>query len=145
MSHISRNHLKLTLEGARTILEAAAEKATEIGAALAIAVVDGGGHLIAFHRMDGARAHAIDIAINKAFTAAISQRPTEFYGKVGAPGGEAFGLHMSNQGRFSIVKGGLPISVEDQVVGGVGCSSGSAEQDNEAAQAGINHLLESLT
>ena len=144
MALIERSRLKLGIDGARVIIHAAEQKATAIGAALAIAVTDDGGHLLAFARMDGARAHAIDVSMCKAFTAAISQRPTSMYSQVAAPGEQGFGLHMSNQGRFSIIRGGLPIVVDEQVVGGVGCSSGSAEEDEQAAQGGIDAFLEAV-
>lgn len=138
---VSRNNLKLTLDGARTILEAAEKKAHEIGQPMDIAVTDEGGNLIAFHRMDGAKITSIDIAINKAFTAAASRRATHEYGEVAGPGKPAFGIHVSNQGRFMIFGGGLPIFLDGQIIGGVGCSSGTAEQDRVVAQAGIDALM----
>ena len=106
-----------------------------------IAVVDDGGHLIAFVRMDGARLTSIDVSINKAFTAACARRATHEYAAIAGAGGPAFGMHVSNQGRFLIVGGGLPIFYNGMIAGGVGCSSGSPEQDREVAQAGIDNLL----
>lgn len=134
----------LTLEGARVILEAAKEKAKEIGVDMDIAVVDGGGHLIAFERMDAAKITGIDIAINKAFTSACTRKPTSEYAKIAGPGGEAFGIHASNQGRFVVFGGGVPIVIHDEVAGAVGCSSGSAAQDEAVASAGIEALLQIL-
>jgi len=138
---VSRNNLKLTLDGAKTILEAAEKKAHEIGQPMDIAVTDEGGNLIAFQRMDGAKITSIDIAINKAFTAAASRRATHEYDEVAGPGKPAFGIHVSNQGRFMIFGGGLPIFLDGQIIGGVGCSSGTAEQDRIVAQAGIDALM----
>jgi uncharacterized protein GlcG (DUF336 family) len=135
---------KLTLSDARLVLEGAEKKAQEIGVDMDIAVVDDGGHLLAFIRMDKARITSIDVAINKAFTAACARRATHEYAAVAGAGGPAFGIHVSNQGRFMIVGGGLPIFVEGVIAGGVGCSSGSAEQDREVAQAGVHYLLRSL-
>ena len=106
-----------------------------------IAVVDDGGHLLAFIRMDGARVTSIDVSINRAFTAACARRATHEYAAIAGAGGPAFGMHTSNQGRFMIVGGGLPIFFKGSIVGGVGCSSGSAEQDREVAQAGIDRLM----
>ena len=63
---------------------------------------------------------------------------------VAGAGGPAFGIHVSNQGRFMIVGGGLPIFIDGAIAGGVGCSSGTSEQDRECAQAGIDRLLASL-
>jgi len=135
---------KLTLSDARLVLEGAEAKAREIGIDMDIAVVDDGGHLIAFIRMDNARVTSIDVAINKAFTAACARRGTHEYAVVAGAGGPAFGMHVSNQGRFMIVGGGLPIFVDGKIAGGVGCSSGSAEQDREVSQAGIDRLLAAL-
>jgi uncharacterized protein GlcG (DUF336 family) len=132
---------KLILSDAKLILEGAEAKANEIGVDMDIAVVDDGGHLLAFIRMDSARITSIDVAINKAFTAACARRPTHEYAAVAGVGGPAFGMHASNQGRFMIVGGGLPIFVNGSIVGGIGCSSGSPEQDRDVAQAGIDRLV----
>jgi uncharacterized protein GlcG (DUF336 family) len=135
---------KLTLEDAKIILEGAERKAREIGVPMDIAVVDDGGNLLAFHRMDGAKITSIDIAINKAFTAAGARKATHEYAEIAQPGGPAFGIHVSNHGRFMIFGGGLPIFVDGHIVGGVGCSSGTPEQDRVVAQAGIDAFLASL-
>jgi uncharacterized protein GlcG (DUF336 family) len=135
---------RLTLSDARLVLEGAEKKAKEIGVDMDVAVVDDGGHLLAFIRMDNARITSIDVAINKAFTAACARRATHEYAAVAGAGGPAFGMHASNQGRFMIVGGGLPVFVKGMIAGGVGCSSGTAEQDREVSQAGIDCLLRSL-
>ncbi len=135
---------KLTLDDAKIILEGAERKAREIGVPMDIAVVDDGGNLLAFHRMDGAKITSIDIAINKAFTAAGARKATHEYAEIAQPGGPAFGIHVSNQGRFMIFGGGLPVFVDGHIVGGVGCSSGTPEQDRLVAQAGIEAFLASL-
>ncbi|MEM2942105.1 MAG: heme-binding protein [Candidatus Bathyarchaeia archaeon] len=139
-SPLCRSSLKLTLEGARMMLAAAEQKAIEIGVPMDIAIVDEGGNLLLFERMDGAKITGIDIAINKAFTAACSRRGTHEYAEVASPGKPAFGIHVSNQGRFMIFGGGLPVVVNGEVVGGIGCSSGTAEQDRQVAQAGVDAL-----
>ncbi len=135
---------KLTLDDAKLVLEGAEKKAREIGVDMDIAVVDDGGHLLAFVRMDRARITSIDVSIGKAFTAAGARRATHEYAAVAGAGGPAFGMHTTNQGRFTIVGGGLPIFVKGMIAGGVGCSSGSPEQDREVAQAGIDHLVSAL-
>ena len=132
---------RISLNDARVIMDAAEKKAREIGVDMDIAVTDDGGHLVMFHRMDNARVTSIDVAISKAFTAAAARRSTRAYGEVGQPGGPAFGIHVSNQGRFMIVAGGLPIFAEDHIVGGIGCSSGHPDQDETVAQAGIDAFL----
>jgi len=135
-----RNSVKLTIEGAKIMLAAAECKAREIGVSMDIAIVDDGGNLLTFERMDGAKITSIDIAINKAFTAAGSKRGTHEYAELASPGKPAFGIYTSNQGRFMIFGGGLPIVIKGEVVGGIGCSSGTAEQDRLVAQAGIDAL-----
>jgi len=135
---------RLTLADARVVIEGAEAKAREIGVDMDVAVVDDGGHLLAFIRMDNGRITSVDVAINKAFTAACARRATHEYAKVAGAGGPAFGIHASNQGRFMIVGGGLPIFIDGMIAGGVGCSSGSPEQDRECSQAGIDRLLAPL-
>jgi len=132
---------KLTLDDARIVMEAAEKKSCAISVDMDIAITDDSGHLLMFHRMDGARITSIEVAISKAFTAAAARRSTRSYGEVSGPGGPAFGIHVSHQGRFMIVAGGVPIFVDGQIVGGVGCSSGQPDQDEEVAQAGIDALL----
>ena len=98
---------KLTLNDARLVLEGAEARAKAIGVDMDIAVVDDGGHLLAFIRMDNARVTSIDVAISKAFTAACARRATHEYAAVAGAGGPAFGIHVSNQGRFMIVVGNM--------------------------------------
>jgi len=136
--------IKLTLDDARVIMAAAETKSREIGVDMDIAVTDDSGSLLMFHRMDDAKITSIEVAVSKAFTAAAARRSTRAYGEVSGPGGPAFGIHVSHQGRFMIVAGGLPIFVKGQILGGVGCSSGHPDQDEEVAQAGIDALMVSL-
>jgi uncharacterized protein GlcG (DUF336 family) len=135
---------KLTLDDARIIMDGAEKKAGEIGVDMDIAIMDDGGRLLMFHRMDNARITSIEIAIDKAFTAAAARKSTRAYGETSVPGGPSYGIHVSNQGRFMIVPGGLPIFFEDRIVGGIGCSSGHPDQDEVVAQAGIDALMEKL-
>ena len=135
---------KITLDDARVIMKAVEQKALEIGVDMDVAITDDGGSLVMFHRMDNARITSIDVAISKAFTAAASRRSTRAYGEVSQPGGPAFGIQVSNQGRFMVVAGGLPVFVDNQIVGGVGCSSGHPDQDEAVAQAGIDALIARL-
>jgi len=142
---IVRDRLALTLEAAKLMMEAAESKAREIRVDMDIAIVDAGTKLLCFHRMNGAKITSIDVAINKAFTAAGTRLPTSQYAEVAGPGGKAFGIHVSNRGRFMIFGGGLPIVVDGQTIGAIGCSSGSVEQDTEVAQAGIDALLRAVS
>jgi uncharacterized protein GlcG (DUF336 family) len=135
---------KLTLDDVRKIMEAAEAKARGIGVDMDIAIVDDGGHLLMFERMDGGKITSIQVSIDKAFTAAGARRATHEYAAVAGAGGPAFGIHVSHQGRFSIVGGGVPIFFDGHIVGAVGCSSGTAAQDREVAEAAIQSFLSGL-
>jgi len=142
---LTRATVKLNLAGARIMLDAAESKAREIGVDMDIAIVDDGMRLLAFHRMDGAKLTSIDVAIGKAYTAAGTRLPTSRYAEAAKAGGPAFGINVSNHGNFMIVGGGLPITLPcGDTIGGIGCSSGSAEQDTEVSQAGIDALLAAI-
>jgi len=130
--------LKLTLEDAKKMMDGAINKAIEIGVDMDIAIVDDGGHLMLFTRMDNARITSINISIDKAFTAAAARKTTLDYGNAVRNHGPAFGIKTSHQGRFCVVGGGLPLFVDSQIVGGIGCSSGTSDQDIVVAQAGLD-------
>ena len=128
----------VTLQEARKIIGAAEKRAIEIGQPVNIAVVDEGGNLISHVRMDGAWIGSIDIAINKAFTSRafdISTKDLAQHSQSG--GGQFFGIHVSNQGRVMVFAGGIPLKRDGKVVGAVGVSGGSAEQDHMVAEAGV--------
>lgn len=135
---------KLESEDVKIILAAAQDEARKIGVDMDIAVVDEGGNLLGFIRMDRAKVTGIQIAMDKAFTAAGTRKATCEYKAIASPEGPAFGIHVSNQGRFTIYGGGVPILLEGECLGGVGCSSGSPEQDEQVARAGIDAFLDSL-
>lgn len=136
---------KLTLDDARIMMAAAEAKAREIGQDMDITITDDAGVLLMFHRMDHARITSVDISIGKSFTAAAARKSTRDYGKVSQPEGPTFGIHATNQGRFSIIAGGLPIFVDHEIVGGIGCSSGTPDQDETVAQAGLDAFMASFT
>src|ERR1700686_3265610 len=125
----------VNLETARRVIEAAEAKAKTIGCAMNIAVVDVGGNLVAHARMDNARIGAIDIAINKAWTARAFDIETAGLGRLSQPGAPFFGIHTSNNGRVMILAGGAPLRDADQIIGAVGVSGGSDEQDSACAHA----------
>jgi uncharacterized protein GlcG (DUF336 family) len=135
---------RLSLSDAKVMLEGAERKAKEIGVPMCIAVVDDSGTLIALSRMDGAKVTAVHLAIDKAFTAAAAKRATHIYNELCVPGKPGFGLHTSHDGRFSIVGGGLPVVVDEEIVGGIGASTGTPQEDQAVSQAGIDHLLSTL-
>jgi uncharacterized protein GlcG (DUF336 family) len=101
-----------------------------------IAVVDEGNNLVAFQRMDGAWLGSIDIAHGKAYTARAFNMPTKDLAPLCQPGQPLFGLQASNDGRLIIFAGGIPLERDGEVVGAIGVSGGSVEQDQEVAEAG---------
>jgi uncharacterized protein GlcG (DUF336 family) len=127
----------VTLDSARAVVDAARAKADEIGVPMNIAVVDEGNNLTAFSRMDGAWLGSIDIAQNKAYTARAFDMSTKDLAPLGQPDQPLFGINASNQGRLIIFAGGIPLTSGDEVVGAVGVSGGSVEQDHEVAEAGV--------
>lgn len=135
---------RLSIDDARVLIEGAEEKSREIGVPMCSAVTDEAGNLIAFTRMDGAKISSISIAMDKAFTAAAAKKGTHEYNQLAVPGKPTFGIHVTNQGRFSIIGGGLPIIINDEVVGGIGISGGTAEEDQIVAQGAIDYSLSKI-
>ena len=125
-----------TLQDARRIIAAAEKKATEIGQPMNIAVVDAGGNLVAHVRMDKAWLGSIDISIKKAFTARAFDISTKELSKLAQPGSDFYGIHASNDGKVMIFAGGIPLKRDEEVVGAIGVSGGSGEQDQSVAEAG---------
>lgn len=128
---------RLSHEDAARIVAAAEAKATEIGVPMCIAVTDETGALIMFSRMDGGKFSSIRIAMDKAYTAAAARNPTSFYGEICHPGHPTFGIHVTNEGHFCIIGGGVPVLSDGAVVGAVGVSSGTPAEDIAVAEAGV--------
>jgi uncharacterized protein GlcG (DUF336 family) len=128
----------VTLSDARRVIAAAEEKAADIGQPMNIAVVDAGGNLVSHVRMDGAWMGSIDISINKAWTSRAFDISTRDLSAVSQPGEDFYGIHVSNKGRVMIFAGGIPLRRDGKVVGAVGVSGGSGEQDQTVAEAGAN-------
>ena len=126
----------LTLEDARKIIAAAEKKANTLKQPMNIAVADAGGHLIAHVRMDEAWIGSIDISIKKAFTSRAFDISTKELAKFSQSGGQFFGIHASNEGRVMIFAGCVPLKRAGKVVGAIGVSGGSGEQDHAVAEAG---------
>lgn len=138
MALVIRNQAKLTIEGARAVLEAARRKAEEIKIPMNIAVVDDGGHLLAFERMDGAKPASIVISMVKAQAAAMRRAatgPAKSVDGVNLP--VALGLAIANPAGQTPVRGGFPLVVDAQVIGAIGVSAGTEDQDSEVARAGV--------
>ncbi len=134
------NIKRLDIDEAQILIEGAAAKAREIGIAMCIAVTDESGHLLRFERMNGGKISSIAIAIDKAATGAVARNGTHVYNQLCVPGSPTFGIHITNGGHFSIIGGGLPVFVGGEIVGGIGVSSGTAEQDRICAEAAIQHF-----
>jgi len=126
----------ITLNEAKNVIAAAEKKAAEIGQPMNIAVADAGGNLVAHVRMDGAWIGSIDISINKAFTSRAFDIATKDLAQHAQPGGQFYGIHASNGGRVMIFAGGIPLKRAGKVVGAIGVSGGSGEQDQAVAEAG---------
>lgn len=126
----------VTLKDARKIIDAAEKKAEEIGQPMNIAVADAGGNLIAHVRMDGAWIGSIDISIKKAYTSRAFDISTKDLATHSQSGGQFFGIHASNDGRIMIFAGGIPLKKDGKVVGAIGVSGGSGDQDHAVAEAG---------
>jgi glc operon protein GlcG len=141
MAYVTLNHPKLTLEGAEAALAAAKAHANQIGVPMNVAIVDDGGHLMAFARMDGAKLSSIDIAINKAHAAAIRRQATG-----PARSGDdvnvllSLGLAIGSRAQQTPLRGGLPIEANGECVGAIGVSAGTEDQDVEVARAGMAAL-----
>jgi uncharacterized protein GlcG (DUF336 family) len=133
----------LSLAEAELILDAAQKKAEEIGVPEVLCVADAAGYPIALRRLDGGKVTSVQIAMNKAFTAAGHRKPTHHY-KNSLPGEEAFGIFTQHEGRFTVFVGGFPIVVDGKVVGGIGASGGNGEQDIAVCEAGIAAFMRHL-
>jgi uncharacterized protein GlcG (DUF336 family) len=134
---MTRSVLSLDLADARRIIAAGERKATAMGIPYNIAVADAGGNLVAHVRMDGAWLASVDIAINKAWTARAFDMSTEELSHLAQSGQQGFGINTTNDSRVVIFGGGIPIKRDGVVIGAVGASGGSVEQDVTVARAAI--------
>jgi uncharacterized protein GlcG (DUF336 family) len=130
----------LTLADARALIAAGERKAQALGVPYNLAVVDSGGGLIAHVRMDGAWLGSVDIAINKAWTARAFDMPTEKLSKMAQSGKPLFGIDSTNHDKVVIFGGGVPIKIDDVVIGALGASGGTVDQDVEVAEAALGAL-----
>lgn len=134
--NMPRQYSTLTLAEAKEILSGAEAKAESLGIAYNIAVVDAGGHLLAFARQDGALIGSIDLAIDKASTARIFNKSTAYLATLAQSGKPLFGIQESNAGKVVIFGGGIPIIFDGNIVGAIGASAGTVDQDIAVAEAG---------
>lgn len=132
--------MSVTLEQAEKLSEAAKAKAKEIGIPMNIAIVDEGANLVSFHRMDNAWLGSIDISIKKAKTARFFDMNSGEIGKLSQPGGPLYNIEHSNGGLISFPGGVVLKDASGKVVGAIGVSGGSVDQDHEVASAGAAQL-----
>jgi uncharacterized protein GlcG (DUF336 family) len=130
----------VNLADARRIIAAAEKKAAEIGQPMNIAVADAGGNLVAHIRMDGAWVGSVDISIKKAFTSRAFDIATKDLATHSQSGNQFFGIHASNDGKIMIFAGGIPLKHGGKVIGSIGVSGGSGDQDHAVAEAGAAAL-----
>ncbi|MGF7214060.1 uncharacterized protein GlcG (DUF336 family) [Spirosoma lacussanchae] len=132
--------MTITLEQAQQAIEAAKQKSIEIGTLMNIAIVDSGANLAAFARQEGAWLGSIDISIRKAKTARYFDMPTGEIGKLSQPGGPLYNIEHSNGGLISF-PGGIPIkNAEGTIIGAIGVSGSTVENDHTVAQAGVDAI-----
>ncbi|MEO1969888.1 MAG: heme-binding protein [Sphingomonadaceae bacterium] len=134
----------VTLADSRSLLAAGRAKAEELGIAYNLAVVDAGGNLVAFERMDGAWVGSIDIALHKAFTARAFDMATDKLGAMATPDKSLFGIQNTNHGHVVIFGGGVPLKHDGKVIGAVGVSGGQVEQDLKVVEAAVSAFEKEL-
>lgn len=143
---------RITLDDALPVLAAARAKAEELGVKQTICICDDGGHLIALHRLPGARLTGVEISMAKAFTAAGHERATHKFNEPpdgpALPGNEAFGISHMLPGKFAVFVGGFPLEYHGQIVGAVGVSGGNGAQDKAVGAAALEafaaHVVQTM-
>ncbi|WPP51025.1 GlcG/HbpS family heme-binding protein [Catalinimonas niigatensis] len=132
--------MNISLDKAQQLIAAAKKKSVELNLKMNIAIVDGGANLVAFARMDGAWLGSVDIAIKKAKTARFFDMPTGDIGGLSQPGGALYNIEHSNGGLITF-PGGLPIkNAQGEIIGGIGVSGSTVENDHTVAEAGLTAL-----
>lgn len=137
---ITKSFNQITLEASKKMGDAALQKALEIKVPVVFSVVDNGGNLLYLERMDEAFVTSVDIAINKAFTAWALKIGTNELSEIVLPGQSLYGLNLTNNSRIITFGGGFPIVIDENIVGAVGVSGGTVEEDIEIAKAALNSL-----
>lgn len=135
----------IRLNTAKKLIELVETEAARIGVKAVIAVSDAAGRPIAVHCMDGAYIGSFDVALNKTYTAVAFQMPTSRLATLAAPGGELYGIQNTNEGKIVIFGGGEPLYIGDTLVGALGVSGGTAEQDTYLGEYGKNKLKDVMT
>lgn len=131
---------QINLSLAKRLIESAEKKANEINVPMVISIVDEGGNFIACHRMDDALLVSVELAQNKAWTSIAMKMTTENVSLVAANGKELYGINTTNNGRVVVFGGGIPLYNNGQIIGAVGVSGGSVEEDIHVAQTAVDAL-----
>jgi uncharacterized protein GlcG (DUF336 family) len=130
----------MNLKTAKALIELVEAEAARMGVKAVVAVSDAGGHPIAVHCMDGAYIGSYDVAVNKTYTSVAFQMPTSALATLAAPGGSLYGIQHTNHGKIVIFGGGEPLYVDGVMVGAIGVSGGTAEQDTKLGAYGKDRL-----
>lgn len=133
---------KMTLDKAKKLAEAVMEKAKDIGVTAVVAVADKGGNPVLVQSMDDAYLASWDVALQKSYTVVALKMSTAKLAELAAPGGSLYGIQFTNQGKIVIFGGGEPLEIDGKIVGGLGVSGGSAEQDTALAAYGRDKFKE---
>jgi uncharacterized protein GlcG (DUF336 family) len=136
---------QINLELAKNLIESAGKEANEIEVPMVISIVDEGGNFIACHRMDDALLVSVDISQNKAWTSVAMKMSTADLAQAAGMGKELYGINTTNNGRVVVFGGGIPLRKNGQIIGAVGVSGGSVEEDIRVAQAAVDALNEPVS
>lgn len=137
--------ITMNLELAKKLIESVEVEAQKMGVKAVVAVSDAAGRPVAIHCMDGAYIGSFDVALNKTYTSVAFQMSTAKLAKLAAPGGSLYGIQNTNEGKIVIFGGGEPLYIGDKLIGAIGVSGGTAEQDTRLGEFGKNRLKEVIT
>lgn len=131
----------INLEFAKQLIDRAEKEAQNINVPMVICIVDESGNLIACHRMDDALLVSVELAQNKAWTSIALKLPTAELAEEVVPGSSIYGLNTTHNGRIVVFGGGIPLYKNGKIIGAIGVSGGSVEEDIQVAQAAVDHFL----
>lgn len=135
----------MSLKLATLLIEKVEEEAARMGVKAVIAVSNAAGRPVAVHCMDGSYIGSYDVALNKTYTSIAFQMSTAELAKLAAPGGSLYGIQNTNEGKIVIFGGGEPLTVEGVMIGAIGVSGGTAEQDTKLGAFGKNILKDVIS
>lgn len=130
----------MSLKLATALIEKVEEEAARMGVKAVVAVSDASGRPVAIHCMDGSYIGSYDVALNKTYTSVAFQMSTAELAKLAAPGGSLYGIQNTNEGKIVIFGGGEPLLLDGVMIGAIGVSGGTAEQDTKLGAYGKNIL-----